>query len=362
MYRILPFVLLLTLILTLPLFSQTSEAAQGQIPLLVNPAYACVDDDGLPDDLIAYADEGVKLLDVATGEVKTLVEKIDFDSVLSWSPDGTHLAFDSLLNETTGIYDIEVAENGDAVGDPQVLFDDPDIDESHPVWSPDGQHLAFTAYGKLYIGDVNSKTRLEANTIDAIDYAWLLDGSALIYTKSLDDGQDTRALYRTDPITGETTEVAPFLPNASIVDVASDGLVLLHTFHEGQSHLITSDVASGSLDIPAADGGWGWWSPDGTQMVYISDGDGSSGDDFTLMNRDGTGKEVLTNQLAPEVAVGGKALWSPDGNRIAFTAYGEDYPLSGAIHVLDIATHAVQGYEDALAGDTSPLWRPCAVS
>ncbi len=89
------------------------------------------------------------------------------------------------------------------------------------------------------------------------------------------------------------------------------------------------------------------WSPDGDQIIFTSNRDGSM--DLYIMNKDGSDQRRLTdyegNELAPS--------WSPDGDRIAFvsTQDGND-----EIYVLDIRTQEVTRLIYNTKIDFNPAW------
>lgn len=59
------------------------------------------------------------------------------------------------------------------------------------------------------------------------------------------------------------------------------------------------------------------WSPDGRRIAFVSDRDSDGAREIYVMNHDGTGVVVLTDNEFEE----GSPTWSPDGARIAFHRY-----------------------------------------
>ena len=70
------------------------------------------------------------------------------------------------------------------------------------------------------------------------------------------------------------------------------------------------------------------WSPDGTQIAFVSDR--NNGIDIYLMNADGTNPIQLTHNVWE---MDGGPSWSPDGRKIAFSSYS--HVLRADIHVMN---------------------------
>ena len=86
------------------------------------------------------------------------------------------------------------------------------------------------------------------------------------------------------------------------------------------------------------------WSPDGTQILFTSDRDGTG---FYVMNADGTDLRRVTDAEA-EYAT---ASWSPDGQHIAFA-------LNGDIHTISLDGSDLQNLTNSPARDWGPAWSP----
>jgi Tol biopolymer transport system component len=86
------------------------------------------------------------------------------------------------------------------------------------------------------------------------------------------------------------------------------------------------------------------WSPDGTQIVFRSEGSGET--EIWLMNADGTNQQRLTAGLAP--------AWSPDGSLIAFAGPAG---VSGGITVIHPDGSGLRLLPNT-AGGEYPSWSP----
>jgi WD40-like Beta Propeller Repeat len=91
------------------------------------------------------------------------------------------------------------------------------------------------------------------------------------------------------------------------------------------------------------------WSPDGTQIVFTSDRDGNF--EIYKMNADGTGQTRVTNNPAHD----GFPAWSPDGTKIAFQS---DRDGNDEIYTMNADGTAQTNRTNNLASDTAPSWSP----
>ncbi|NDJ62975.1 MAG: hypothetical protein GYB67_17780 [Chloroflexi bacterium] len=92
------------------------------------------------------------------------------------------------------------------------------------------------------------------------------------------------------------------------------------------------------------------WSPDGREIVFTSNRDGSA--DLYVMNANGSDPRPLLT--TPDVDEGAPA-WSPDGDRIAFVANSSDAP---EIFVLTISESTVNQITDDGLPKGAPTWSP----
>lgn len=104
------------------------------------------------------------------------------------------------------------------------------------------------------------------------------------------------------------------------------------------------------------------WSPDGTQIVYITQPHLFASLEIYIMNADGSGKTRLThNKLVEE-----SPAWSSDGTRIAFASSPGEC-ICQEIYVMDTDGTSLtrltinksgSGYEPNLPQDNYPIWSP----
>jgi Tol biopolymer transport system component len=93
------------------------------------------------------------------------------------------------------------------------------------------------------------------------------------------------------------------------------------------------------------------WSPDGTQIAYVSMKPGESWKLFLVSALGGTPQEVLT-ESGSQI----DANWSADGSRLMFGDFNHD---SGglSIRILDLKTHKIEKVPGS-EGLFSPRWSP----
>jgi Tol biopolymer transport system component len=254
---------------------------------------------------------------------------------LSFSPDGTRIAFANFLE---GEYGIETA-NPD--GSDIVRLTD-GVNDSWASWSPDGTKILFssTRYDPsieqclpgfphehgcptdIYVMDAEGSNVVRLTDDPASEYqsVWSPNGERIAFARSLGD---------------------PQLSHPAIFTMDPDG----------------TDVRQTS----SADGGsdfWPTWSPDGTQVafaairnedwgIWVVDADGSS----EHMILGGTGAGYVDNPV-----------WSPDGTLIAFVGNlaVDDYSPEDALYVMRPDGTGVTPIADATGvGVTGDLaWQP----
>jgi Tol biopolymer transport system component len=93
------------------------------------------------------------------------------------------------------------------------------------------------------------------------------------------------------------------------------------------------------------------WSPDGSQIAYVSMQPGRLGKISIIAADGGTSHEIL-----PGIGSQIDANWSPDGTRIMFGDFAHDTQGLG-IQILDLSTHKIEVVPDS-EGLFSPRWSP----
>jgi TolB protein len=244
----------------------------------------------------AFGGEGQTIYSVQPdGSALTeIVAQPMYSTGLTWSPDGTQLAFARGAGEGAGEVDV-VGAGGTGLatlttaGDPPVA----------PAWSPDGLQVAFfTGDGHIEVvpatgGDPVVVAGRPADCQDEYP-AWSPDGSRIVFDRLCGDGPSSLYVVPADG----TGEASPLGDPAIAGDQPSwspDGSKIAFD-HEGTIDVVGAD-GSGAVTL-AGDGSYEpAWSPDGSKIAFQSKRDGSM--NVYVMNADGSGVTKLTDELNP---------------------------------------------------------------
>ena len=256
----------------------------------------CEYPDWVHGDGFRYAEYDIGTINLYGGQRERLTKAPDFVHYPSWSPDGEQIAF---VSRSWGRWRADI---GDYPGDAESLEEvkialiASEWSESRsgpyrwiqstgmvalypPAWSPDGQTLAYLANeGEEYgpFATVLYTVRLDGSGLSRIGPAtapavWSPDGQELAFGAMDDEG-------------------------AVVYAVKPDGSSLrtVWSSEPGDPVMPVSQVL---------------WSPDGTELLFISD-------EIWLVRPDGTGLRRVTPELRL-IGTDPLAAWSPDGSRIA---------------------------------------------
>ena len=198
-----------------------------------------------------------------------------------WSPDGTHIAFSSNLDDEGHSLKIYVMERD---GSNVTLLTDGGC-EYAPAWSPDGMHIAFVSCGEtspeisVIDADGSNTTRLTYDGIVASKPTWSPDGRYIAFVGNNSDGTDS--IYVMDADGSNATRLEE-----------------------------TTTPLGVSVKSPA-------WSPDGTRIAYIAAENIAAGRSQVL-TFDVSGSTGVRAIAGREQDLSGltSLVWSPDGKRI----------------------------------------------
>ncbi|MBQ4810220.1 PD40 domain-containing protein [Pseudoalteromonas luteoviolacea] len=197
--------------------------------------------------------------------------------------------------------------------------------DGYPAVSPNGQHIAF--YGKydkfktwsIHVVDIDG-TNLKRLTTAKYKWdsapSWSADGNAIMFTREYknDKGQWQEEIWTMKPDGSEQRQLPNLLGGGA--SFVGNTKVLFHT------HAKPSQIAMANLDGSEfvtlthddADNRAPSLSPDGSQIVYLSNRDGNQ--EVYSMNVKGENHTRLTFNKEQDWS----ATWSVDGQHIFFTS------------------------------------------
>jgi Tol biopolymer transport system component len=211
--------------------------------------------------------------------------------------------------------------------------------DSSPTWSPTGDRLAFSRFsssGGLPHSDIWVMNADGTNPVQLTNGrgayeapAWSPDGTKIAYNTAFTIGvmnaDGTNSGELTYPPNNHDFRLPAWSPDSTKLafshirhDVGNGGMTVVAVINADGSgtHDLVSSFENGLVDADPA------WSPDGSQILFISNRSGTG--NVWVMNADGSGKANLTNSTFGE----GGPTWSPDGTRIAFSG-----SRSGGSHI-----------------------------
>ncbi len=247
--------------------------------------------------------------------VKPLTSFVGMESVLTFSPDRSFVAFSSPMAGDMGIY--VMASGG---GEPVRLTDSP-YDEVSPHWSPDGNHLAFFSDrgtgGAIYLipplgGPVRKLVDTHLPYLDRFTdgasslgaLPWSPDSKELLFSRLQPSGG--LAVWKVDVQTSREIQLTHAPPGGD--DLAAtwsfDGETIVFTRRVGGRSGLWLLHAQGGEPRPVLEDDHSnfmpTWSPDNRRVVFTSNRGGA----FNLWEL-----EIESGQLTQVTAGPGADLW-----------------------------------------------------
>jgi len=240
---------------------------------------------------------------------------------LSWSPDGSTLAF--LGRDDSGITYLHLID-ADGRNARRLTLQDEWRDQSNPHWSPDGSTVAFTAFrgstrrAILLADRYNGALRqVVAEQVYNNSPFWSPDGGRLVLAGNIQDERYYQ-IITVNPDGSDLQQLTSGAWDDTAPEFSPDGKQILFV-----SNRIA--IARQQIYVIDADGGEPTrltntrtheydphWSPDGSRIVFTSRRDGSA--EIFVMNADGGDQRRLTETEYDSRS----AAWSPDGRQILF--------------------------------------------
>jgi Tol biopolymer transport system component len=233
-----------------------------------------------------------------------------------------------------------------------------------PRWSPDRRSIAYVASEgtqgehRLYMTEVAGAPPAAsvAQALRIAGISWLPDGSGLIYASSARSALTYPPTFQLRVVARDGSANRQLMPGeVSYVhpDIVENGKVITTRIRMrsdiwefpatgGAERQITSQGSQ--VQTPSV-------SPDGAEIVYLSDSGGHSNLWIARTDRSGDPRQ-LTFETNPGVSIG-IPVWSPTGDRIAFVKFESDGPSE---YVIDPRGRDKERL--LVKGGTSAAWSP----
>lgn len=259
------------------------------------------------------------------------------------SPDGKQIAFSSNCENEAGnvfhifVLDLEKLKTDHALQPRQLTSSAISTMNTRPVWSPDGTRIAYESVVNnkrliyimdAYEGDITAVPLTPNGALQAINEFnpfWSPDGRYIAYERA---GSGQRSIYKTEVYKPNAARVLIFQrSNEEIYQpvISPDGQWLIYQAYETQP---TTDASVSDLYLRRLNGS--------QFAVFTQDTEGWEPPPYQVQT-----ELNLTVEYTGRVASHKRASWSPDMKAIAFGSNIHEYSLSGnvwKIHLLKIGS------------------------
>ena len=309
--------------------------------------------------LLAYTNLGdLYIAKSDGGEPRKLISVNGDIRNVTWSPDSSHLRFDS--SETAGTVGLQIERevSVDGTGLHPLLpgWHNPP-DECCGKWTADSKYFIFQSQGQIW-------ALANAGIFQSVPKPILLTSSPMTLSSPLPskDGKKLFVIGRTYRgelvrFDAKTSRFLPFLDgiSAEYIDFSKDGKWITYTsYPEGslwRSRLDGSERLQ--LTFPPISPVLPRWSPDGKTILFFQFAQGADKPAriYQVSPDGGSPRLVLPDDSSQQL----DPNWSPDGSRIIFS--GESNNPASSIRLLDVSTRQLSSLP-ASEGLFSPRWSP----
>jgi len=253
------------------------------------------------------------VVDLKTGTRKKITDCVEaICSGMVWSPDGGRIMYEHLSLDGNGLPTLWWVDI--AASEAQPVFQDSNLPGSNPRWSPNGEWLSYATPEGIRLYDLeNGETRVIENIL----------GAAAMWSPN------SKSILLRDVVIKHDQ----FVTQLFLYDMKTETLVNISP-SEGFENLLAA------------------WSPDGSRIAIVRrDLSVTRGDQIWVMNADGSGARMLTNDAD---ALHGSLNWSPDGKYLLYELYAlESFPFSSRLQVSDVESGEVK---DLGVDGFNPKW------
>jgi serine/threonine protein kinase/Tol biopolymer transport system component len=310
--------------------------------------------------LLAYTNLGDLYIAKADGSESRKITLVSGDiRNVTWSPNSSHLRFDS--SETAGTVGLQIEREVSVDGRGQ-HFLLPDWhnppDECCGKWTADGKYFVFQSQGQIWALPKNSGIFQSAPKPIQLTFSPMTLSSPL----PSKDGKKLFVIGRT--YRGEmvrydsrTSEFVSFLGgiSAEYVDFSKDGQWITYTSYPEGTLWRSRIDGSGRLQLtfPPLSPLLPRWSPDGKTILFFQFAQGADKPAriYEVSPAGGSPRLLLPDDRSQQL----DPNWSPDGSKIIFSGQSND--PSSSIRIFDVSTRQLSTLPGS-DGLFSPRWSP----